>query len=85
LEGNWNYIYYSYTASGTPRAVGFVHFGDVAAEFDQRVEFLNVQHNPLNGFARVVVSNKEFSYPAFNGMISDLRINFGKAFIGSKE
>jgi len=32
-----------------------------------------------------VVSNKEFSYPAFNGMLSDLRINFGKGFIGSKE
>jgi hypothetical protein len=24
LEGHWNYLYYSFTAADTPRAVGFV-------------------------------------------------------------
>lgn len=29
LEGRWNFIYYSYTKQDTPRAVGFVVFGDL--------------------------------------------------------
>ena len=38
---------------------------------------IDIAHNPLNGFARVVVANNEFGYPAFNGMITGLRIFFG--------
>lgn len=85
MEGHWNYVYFSYTTVGTPRAVGFVLFGDVATESVSRVEFPGPQHNPLNGYARVVVANKEFTYPPFNGMISKFRVYFGKGFIGSKE
>lgn len=29
LEGHWNYIYFSFTAKDNPRAIGFVHFGDL--------------------------------------------------------
>lgn len=49
------------------------------------MEFLEIQHLPLNGYARVVVANNEFSVPAFNGMIASLRVFFGKGFVGSKE
>jgi len=69
MEGNWNYIYYSFTAQDQPRAVGFVHFGELAGQTVSRIELLDIAHNPLNGFARVVVANNEFGYPAFNGMI----------------
>lgn len=85
LEGHWNYIYFSFTAKDKPRAVGFVHFGDVGSSQVSRVEFTNLVHDPLNGYARIVVANKEFSYPAFNGMLSDLRIYLGHGFVGSKE
>lgn len=33
----------------------------------------------------MVVANNEFGYPAFNGMISGLRVYFGTGFIGAKE
>ena len=46
---------------------------------------MDLQHNPINGYARITVANNEFSYPAFNGMIADVRLFFGKGFVGSKE
>ena len=60
-------------------------FGDIPGEQTQRVEFVDLQHNPINGYARITVANNEFSYPAFNGMIADVRLLFGKGFVGSKE
>ena len=33
LEGNWNYIYFSFTTKDNkPRAVGFILFGDLPGE-----------------------------------------------------
>lgn len=80
LEGHWNYIYFSYSAAAS-KAVGFVHFGDLEGNQVQRVEFVNVQHVPLNGYARVVVANKEFGYVPFNGMIKNFRLYLGKGFV----
>ncbi|CAD8140693.1 unnamed protein product [Paramecium octaurelia] len=85
LEGHWNYVYYSFTSKDQPRAVGFVLFGDLPENPVGRIEFIDIQHTPLNGYARVVVANNEFGYPAFNGMISDFRVDFGQGFVGSKE
>lgn len=32
-----------------------------------------------------MIANKEFIYPAFNGMMSSIRVFFNKGFVGSKE
>ncbi|KAM3142440.1 hypothetical protein pb186bvf_005342 [Paramecium bursaria] len=67
------------------RAVGFVLFGDQQGEQIQRKEFVDLQHNPINRYARITVANNEFSYPAFNGMIADVSELIRKGFVGPKE
>lgn len=85
MEGHWNYVYFSYSPKDSGKAVGFVKFGDLEGDNVERIEIVGIQHMPLNGYARVVVSSKEFGYPQFNGMIKDFKLFLGKGFIGSKE
>jgi hypothetical protein len=80
LEGNWNYIYFSYQALKTKKAVGFVVFGEFAENNIKRVEFVDISHLPML-YARIKVASKEFSYEPFNGMIKDLQINYGQGFV----
>ncbi|CAD8058815.1 unnamed protein product [Paramecium sonneborni] len=85
LEGEWNYMYFSFTNKQQARAVGFVYFSEQSGTAISRVEFLNLEHVPINGYARVVAANKEFGYQSFNGMIADLQIHLGNGFVGSRE
>lgn len=80
LEGNWNYIYFSYQGLKTKKAVGFVVFGEFTENNINRVEFQDISHMPML-YARVKVASREFSYEPFNGMIHSLQIFYGQGYV----
>lgn len=76
LEGVWNFIYYSYSAS-REQATGFVKFGDDGRV--KRVAFTGFSHKPI-GPNLVFKIGKDLTYEGFNGLVSGVVVGIGGAF-----
>lgn len=79
LEGNWNFVYFSYD---NQVAMGYVYF----SELDQsKSVYFKVQHYPVLDYVRVLAGVKEFIYDPFYGQLYDLRVRIGCGFIQKQE
>lgn len=72
LDGHWAYVYASYNKG---KFYGCVLFKDENKA--EHVE-LDVTHHVLTGFAKLVLSAKEFGYQPFHGWLYDPRVFLGE-------
>jgi hypothetical protein len=73
LEGWWNYLYFGYSKS-EQRARGFLYFSSTDQVKDIEIE---ADHDYIDDYFHFTM-RKEFSYPFFNGLISQVHLKVGK-------
>lgn len=77
IEGLWTYVYYSHHRK-EKRTVGFIQYGPDTEP--KRIE-MGVTHKEPQ-YMKFILAGKQFSYPSFNGIFTDVEFNVGDgAFI----